>query len=115
MEYHHKLEDQIAIFTLEGNLLKEDERENIKQDLEQYLAQNVSRFLIDLTNLKHINSTGLGIFITLYTKVRNMDGELVICNPSDNIYNLLKITKLHTVFTFADSVQEGLEKLKAVS
>ena len=108
MTFTHQLNDQIAIFVVEGICLNHTERLNQKPEITRYIVEGFVSFLIDLEKLKHINSTGLGVFITLYTKVRAKGGELVICNPSDNIVNLLTITKLTSVFTIFNSRDEAL-------
>lgn len=112
MTYTHQLTDQIAAFDLEGSLLNETDRVNLKNEFASYLDEGVNSFLIDLSKLKHINSTGLGVFITLYTKVRAKGGELVICSPSDNIVNLLTITKLTSVFTIYSTREEALSHFR---
>jgi anti-anti-sigma factor len=112
MEFTHRLESKIAVFTLEGSLLSETDREAIKSEMTNYLDQGVHHFLVDLSNLKHVNSTGLGVFITLYTRVRSKGGELLLNQPSDNIRNLLQITKLDSVFRISSSLDEGLVTLK---
>ncbi|MCE3007170.1 MAG: STAS domain-containing protein [Bacteroidetes bacterium] len=114
MTYTHELKDGIALFHLEGSLLAEVDRTSIKNDFTEYLEQDVNKFLIDLSKLRHINSTGLGIFITLYTKVRGKGGEMVICSPSQNISNLLAITKLNSVFNIVDTELAGLERLQSI-
>lgn len=111
MTYNHNLEGNIAVFELEGSLLNETDRLTLKNEFTTYLDKDVKHYLIDLSNLKHINSTGLGVFITLYTKVRGKGGEMIIANPSDNIVNLLTITKLTSVFSIVNSKEEGLAKL----
>ncbi|MCS7086070.1 MAG: STAS domain-containing protein, partial [Bacteroidia bacterium] len=97
--------------TLSGSLLGETERADLKNAFDAYLEKGINHFIIDLTNLQLINSNGLGVFITLYTKVRNKRGEMILCNPSQNIATLLAITKLNSVFTVAPSVEEGLKLL----
>ncbi|MCS6905176.1 MAG: STAS domain-containing protein [Bacteroidia bacterium] len=111
MNYQHFTEDKVVIFQLEGSLLGESDRLALKNEFANYLDKDFKYFLIDLTNLKHINSTGLGVFITLYTKVRAKGGEMILCNPSDNILNLLNITKLNSVFSVVPTLEEGKEKL----
>ena len=113
MTFKHQLEGDVALFELEGSLLNEADRLNLKNEFTNYLDKDIKNFLIDLSNLKHINSTGLGVFITLYTKVRGKGGEMIICNPSDNIVNLLTITKLTSVFSIVDNRAEGIERLKS--
>jgi len=112
MTFTHQLNNQVAVFELEGSLLNETDRISLKNEFTQYLDDGIHSFLIDLSKLKHINSTGLGVFITLYTKVRGKGGELVICNPSDNIVNLLTITKLTSVFTIFNEKEEALAHLQ---
>jgi len=113
MTYTHKLEGKIASFELEGSLLGDVEREQMINDFTNYLSQDVKYFVLELTKLKHINSTGLGIFITLYTKVRSRTGEMYICNPNPTITNLLSITKLNTVFNICDSKEAAMQKIAA--
>ncbi len=113
MEYTHEIDGKIAIFNLEGSLLSEADRQKLKKDFEQQLDKGITFFLIDLSELKHVNSTGLGIFITLYTKVRGKGGEMVISGPQDSIRNLLEITKLDSVFSITANQEEGLERLRA--
>ncbi len=114
MTFTHQLNDQIAVFELEGSLLNETDRVNLKTEFTRYLDEGVISFLIDLEKLKHINSTGLGVFITLYTKVRAKGGELVICSPSENIVNLLTITKLTSVFTIFNTRDEALKHFQKI-
>jgi anti-sigma B factor antagonist len=113
MNFTHQLQDTIAVFVLEGSLLGEADRQNLKNEFTAYLEKDVRYFLIDLSNLKHVNSTGLGVFITLYTRVKAKDGEMVIANPSESINNLLTITKLTSVFSIVSSQEEGFKKLKS--
>lgn len=113
MEYTHDIDGNIAIFQLEGSLLSEADREKLKKDFSQHMEKGINYFLINLDNLKHVNSTGLGIFITLYTKVRGKGGEMVMTGPQDSIRNLLEITKLNSVFNITDTQEEGLERLRA--
>jgi anti-sigma B factor antagonist len=99
------------VFSLEGSLLGERDRVDLKNQFMDYIEKGVSHFLIDLSQLKHINSTGLGVFITLYTKVRGKQGEMVLVNPSENIVNLLTITKLTSVFAIVDTPEQGMTRL----
>ncbi|MCB0494437.1 MAG: STAS domain-containing protein, partial [Cyclobacteriaceae bacterium] len=60
----------------------------------------------------HINSSGLGVLITLLTKARKVGGEVVLANPSAYIKNLLLITKLNTIFKIHPNQEKALEAYK---
>ena len=65
--------------------------------------------ILDLADLKHINSSGLGVFITLLTKARKKDGEVLLVSPSEGIRKLLLMTKLNAIFQIFDTVEAAME------
>ncbi|MEO1452061.1 MAG: STAS domain-containing protein, partial [Bacteroidota bacterium] len=82
---------------------------SITETFAEKLEGGTRRFVIDLEDLQHINSSGLGVFITLMTKSRKKEGgDLALANPSSYIHNLLKITKLNTLFSIYTSLDEAL-------
>ncbi|MCZ2356977.1 MAG: STAS domain-containing protein [Bacteroidia bacterium] len=112
MTYTHYVADsKVVVFSLDGSMLGENESGNISADFARYLEQGYTRFVIDLTALKHINSTGLGVFITLMTRVRSHNGEMLLSNPAKNIFNLLSITKLNSIFGITDTVDTAIARL----
>lgn len=111
MTYTHELKDNIAIFKLEGNMLGTSENDQLKADVINFLDKGTNKFVLDLTDLKHINSTGLGVFITILTKIKSKGGEMVLSNPTLSISNLLKITKLSSVFHITKSTEESIQYL----
>lgn len=114
MKYAYEvLPQNIGLFRLEGNLIGESDGMELTHLLAEELEGGVHNFIIDLSSLQHINSSGLGVFITLLTKARKKDGELLLVRPSSYIYNLLAITKLNNIFTICDSVELAVEKLEA--
>ena len=58
-----------------------------------------------------MNSSGLGILIGAVHVLKSNDGVLCLINVSDRIKNLLKITKLNTVFEIQDSFEKAVEVL----
>lgn len=113
MQYKTRTEGNIAIFELDGSMLGDNDRDGLVADFNAMLSGDIRHFILDLSQLKHINSTGLGIFITLYTKVRGKGGDMYLTSPNITINNLLNITKLNSVFNIADSIDTALKKLNA--
>lgn len=98
-----------GVFRLHGNMIGETDGMPLAEAFNEQLEDGYLHFILDLSELKHINSSGLGVFITLLTKARKKDGDVVIVNPSQNIRNLLMITKLNSIFFLYDSVEAALE------
>lgn len=58
--------------------------------------------IIDGENLDYIDSTGLGVLMSIYKKLREKDLSLTIINLKPNIYKLFDITGLNKVFNIRE-------------
>jgi anti-sigma B factor antagonist len=108
MEFSFETADSIGIYSLQGNLIGEKDGLPITESFSEQLEGKVKNFVIDLSELQHINSSGLGVLITLLTKARKIGGEVYLASPSDYIGNLLLITKLNTIFQIYPTREEAL-------
>ena len=69
--------------------------------------------IIDLANVKFMNSSGLGMMIGGLTSVKKANGRLVLANVTDKIESLLMITKLITIFETSESVDKAVQLFSA--
>ncbi len=113
MDYKFNLEDGFLVMSLSGDLIGEENGTEIINKLESYNAQGKLNAIIDISDVRYINSSGIGVLITLLTKVRNKDGELCLINPSESVQKLLIITKLQAIFKVFESIDEAKTKLQA--
>ena len=109
--YSSKKEGNIHIFTLIGDLIDKNQADKLIEEINDTIVNNHIRFIVNLGELKYLNSSGLTILIQILTKARKAGGEAVIANVGKRIKELLVITKLNTVFTVADTVEQGILKL----
>jgi anti-sigma B factor antagonist len=70
------------------------------------------KILLNLRNVKNIDSSGIGELIANYTTVSRDGGQLKLLNLTEKIQNLLVITKLLTVFDAYDNEAEALNSFK---
>lgn len=101
------MDTQFQILALEGNYLSDFDFKPLIEKVEDTIADNVNNFIIDLAELKFMNSTGLGALIKILTKSRTAGGEAVLVNSNDQINQLLLMTKLNKVFKTFDSIEEA--------
>lgn len=111
MRYSHELEDQLIILSLKGDLIGEEDNGAMLTDLDNYVAQGVFFSVVDISEVRYINSSGIGVLITILTKLRNRGGEICLVNPSETVQKLLIITKLHAIFKVANSKDEAKVQL----
>ena len=100
------------VFSLLGDLIDRGQAKELMAEVDKNIADGKVKFVFQFEKLKYINSSGLGIIITLFTRARKNGGEIVICCVNDKVKELLVITKLNTVFTVTKSLETALLKLK---
>ncbi|HAS39399.1 MAG TPA: anti-anti-sigma factor [Microscillaceae bacterium] len=112
MTFEHTIENQKLILEFEGDLIEIPRDTGLTIVIEDAIEQGVRVCAIDISKLRYMNSTGINTLILVLTKFRNRGGEVVLINPSDQIKNLLIITKLSAIFTIAYSKEEAMQLLE---
>ena len=63
------------------------------------LMPETKRIVLDLTDLKHVDSMGIGTLARLYVHSRSVDCSLELINLGQKVRQLLGMTNLLSVFT----------------
>lgn len=112
MRYQHEIVDGIFLLKLSGDLIGENRGPELMELANEQVNNEVRLCAIDISEVRFINSSGIGVLITILTKFRNVEGEVVLINPSDQVKKLLIITKLNAIFTIVDSKEEAFQELQ---
>lgn len=70
----------------------------LKEKLLKSLKEKETDLLINGEKLDYIDSTGLGVLISILKKVKEKDNDVIIVNLKSNIRKLFDITGLDKVF-----------------
>lgn len=85
---------------------------NWAQDLvpliQDAVAQGIDKVVVDLAEVTWMNSTGLGILMSLYSIISKAGGKTALANPSSKITNILKVTKLDRQLSIGQSLDEAI-------
>ncbi|MCX8009623.1 MAG: STAS domain-containing protein [Ignavibacteria bacterium] len=101
-----------VILELSGNVMGGPDSAELNNLLHKLLDEGKKNIIIDLQDVKFMNSSGLGMLIAGLTTVRNGGGELKLANATEKINSLLVVTKLITVFESFGSVEEAVASFK---
>lgn len=71
--------------------------DDFRNDLNQVYDEKPADLRIDLANLSYIDSTGLGVIIGIFGKIKEGGHTITLLNPRDNVKKLLRITNLDKV------------------
>jgi anti-sigma B factor antagonist len=106
MTYSHEIKNDLLTIRLSGDLIGEDNGANLLEVVANAIQENTKFCLIDISGLRYINSSGIGVLITILTKFRNKGGEVYLMKPSESVQKLLVITKLNAIFQIVQSEEE---------
>ena len=84
----------------------------LNEKLHELIEKDQTNVVADLSKVKFMNSSGLGMLIGGLTTMRKAGGDLRIANATDKIESLLVITKLITVFKHFRSLDEAIESFQ---
>jgi len=73
---------------------------NIKEELNKNLNNPEVSFVLDLQNIKFIDSTGIGVLISALKTARQNNGNFFLLNVNKEVMDLLSLMKLDKVFDF---------------
>ena len=110
--YTQSEENGIAMFHLQGDIIDKAEATTFIEEINKIIATGKNKFILELSGVKYMNSSGLNILVNLLTKARNAGGDVVVCNLSKKVSDLLVITKLDSIFHILPTEQEAIKKLK---
>ena len=106
---------EILIIRLSGDLIGEDNGATILELATDQIRDNIRFCIVDISDVRYINSSGIGVLITILTKFRNKGGEVYLVKPSENVKKLLIITKLNRIKGASGRAAQGIETAVADS
>lgn len=101
-----------VVITLKGNVMGGDDTKSFNELLHKYLDTDKKNIVVNLKDVKFMNSSGLGMLIGGLTTMKKGDGNLKLAGTSDKIESLLIITKLITIFDTFKTVEEAVDSYK---
>ena len=104
-------EGNIQLLKLSGELIDRNQATDLIVAVDELLELGKSKLIIDLSDLKYMNSSGLNLLIQILTKTRIKGGDSVICHVNKKVNELLVITKLNTLFKVANTKKEAIALL----
>lgn len=75
----------------------------LKIDLEQAVAQAPKKIVLDLSSVEFMDSTGLGVFVSLLKKL-GPDGAIAVAGVKPAVLRLFQLTRLDTLFRIVDDL-----------
>lgn len=104
-----RMVDKVVIVDILGQLRLGEATSKLRDVVGSLVAEGHKSLLLNLQDVLHIDSSGIGELMMAYTSVRNRGGDLKLLNLNKNVRNLLQVTRLFTVFEVHDDLQQAVK------
>lgn len=98
------------VITIEpnGKLMGGDETKELKVEIEKFVKEGQHNFVLDLGNIKWMNSSGLGVVVSCHNMIKEAGGALKLARVEQKIESLLIVTHLIKVFECFKTVDDAV-------
>jgi anti-sigma B factor antagonist len=83
--------------------------EELKSEVNRIFESGTKHLLIDLKEVRFIDSSGLGVLVSGYKNASTRQGSIKLCSLQSQVKSMFELTRLHRVFDIYPAVDEALE------
>lgn len=106
-----RVEPDITILELTGKITLGRESQKIETLIHDLLRAGEKKIVFDLSQVDHVDSTGIGILAYCFGTLNRSEGEMCLCGAVGKVLHLLQITRLDHVLPLYASVDKACAHL----
>lgn len=109
MKYRIDKQEQYAVLTLEEENLNSNYAPGLKSDLIVFNQEGIRNFILDLSQVKYVDSSGLSAILTGH-RIWKDGGCFVIAGElQPMVKKLIEISRLETILVMIPTVSEAID------
>ena len=103
---HREVAPGAVVIALTGKMML-GESAAVEELIMTLLQQGRRKFVVDLSGVTHIDSTGIGTFIASLGKIGQAGGVLAMAGAGGMVREAFRVTRLDRVFRFYPDVESA--------
>ncbi|MFW6137555.1 MAG: STAS domain-containing protein [Spirochaetota bacterium] len=105
---HAGSRDEVVIISVHG-YIDSTTSPGLSRIIDQQIAQEKYRLIINLQDVDYISSMGWGVFISNLKKIRDHRGDLVLTSMCTNVHNVFELMELSSIIKYYEYVHLAIE------
>ncbi len=103
----------VTVLVPSGKILGGSESNVLRAELDRVLETGPPGLLVDLSEVPWMNSAGLGILLSAYSRMKERGGTVRFCGVGERVRGILRTTKLLTVLDVLDDEESAIQRFVA--
>lgn len=95
---------------VEADALDANNHDSFRSGLNDLIRPG-ARHVLDLSSVEFMDSSGLGVLLSVLRRVITDDGDLVLCGLSPQVRYLLELVRMHKIVDVYNDLGEALAAL----
>ena len=98
--------DGVSVVDLSGRLVLGEEAISLRQALNDLLAKDEKKILLNLAGIGYVDTSGLGTLVTGLASATSANAQLKLVNLDRRVHDVIRTTRLHMLFeVFVDEAK----------
>ena len=112
MEWEEHRDADVVVIHLRGEVDLQHSPK-LRTVLQGKVAEKVPALLLDMSEVKYIDSSGLATLVEDYQHARNFDGRMALAGATQRVKSVFDLVRLNEIFEFYPTVQAAQSGLRA--
>jgi len=109
MKFSADKQEKYCVFKLQEEKLNSVVAPSLKSEMIVLNAEGVRNIIFDMNHIRFVDSSGLSSILIANRLCKNAGGSLILCNVSDNVMKLIKISQLDSILTMVPTLTEATD------
>lgn len=113
LQIEHRIENGVLIIVIKGTGIDAREAPSIRKEIISLVSEyEVRNLVLDLKFVNFIDSSGLGLFLSIANYMNGLKGGVKLSQPNKTVKNLLELVSLHKVFDIYNLTDDAVRSFK---
>jgi anti-sigma B factor antagonist len=105
--------DGVSVVELDGRIVLGEESNSFREKLKSLVADGKKKIVLNMSEIKYIDSAGLGALVAAHISARNQGASVRLCHLGKKFHEVMQITKLLTVFDVYDTEAAAISSFQS--
>ncbi|AMM52497.1 MULTISPECIES: STAS domain-containing protein [Hymenobacteraceae] len=111
MKYTIDKKENYTVITIDEKKLDTTIAPDLKSEFVKLNAEGITNLILDLTNVKYTDSSGLSSILIANRLCNSSGGVLILTGLQEHVMKLITISKLESVLNILPTVEEGIDRV----
>lgn len=109
MNLRTEINGSISVIFVQEERLDAHNSDQLKAEMNRLFEEGKKDVIVDLVDVRFIDSSGLGVLVSGYKNASTRQGSLKLTGLQTQVKSMFELTRLHRVFDIFQTVDDALE------